>query len=93
MALAIAIAAAKTIVIAALFANAQLNRTVRFTLVNFLLAGLVVAVAHASIIFHCYYGASAVHCRIQLICRSLLDFVEVLNAFFAFLWRSRKIPL
>ena len=52
----IIVAAVDILVIGALFANAQLNRTVRFLLVNLLLAGL--AVAAASIIFHSYYGAS-----------------------------------
>ena len=51
----IAVAAVDIFVIVALIANAQLNRTVRFILINLLLSSIVAAVA--SIIFHSYVGA------------------------------------
>ena len=54
--LVMAVAAMNILVIGALIANTQLNRTVRFMLINLLLGGL--SVAGASSIFHCYYGAA-----------------------------------
>ena len=53
--LVIAVAAVDIFVIVALIANAQLNRTVRFILINLLLSSIVAAVA--SIIFHSFVGA------------------------------------
>ena len=53
--LVISVAAVDILVIVALIANAQLNRTVRFILINLLLSSIVAAVA--SIIFHSYVGA------------------------------------
>ena len=53
--LVIAIVVVDILVIAALFTNTQLNRTVRFILVNLLLAGIGAGVS--TIIFHSYYSA------------------------------------
>ena len=54
--LVITVVTVDIVVIAALFANTQLNRTVRFIVVNLLLGSIIVA--FAAIIFHSFYGAA-----------------------------------